>query len=72
MAVEDNLLYTIPENILNSAGVLLSILKALGIVVIFYLIFSIVNTILNRKKQKQVETISRNVKAIKELLEKKR
>ena len=67
-----DLIYSIPEQLLNSVSGLVTIFKAVGIIIIFYLIFGIINLILNRKKKNQLEEINKNLKEIKKLLSKKK
>ncbi len=64
MAGED-LIYAIPSG-------LLTLFKALGWAIIFYVIFNIINMFLNKKKNKQVEQINKNLEEIKKLLKKKK
>ncbi|MBT4257918.1 hypothetical protein HOD88_01920 [archaeon] len=50
---------------------LVSSIKALGIAIIFYIGFSIVNAVMNRRKEKEMKEINNNLKEIKNLMKKK-
>ena len=63
-----DLIYAIPDQLLSSVSGLITILKAVGIVIIFYLIFGIVNIILNRGKRNELRMINQNLIEIKNLL----
>lgn len=54
MAVED-LVLTIPAELVGRVGTLITILEALGGFIILYLIFNVVNTIINRKRNKKID-----------------
>jgi len=68
MAIEDGLIYQIPQNIIDKAGLLITILQALGIFAILYIIFMIVNTIINRKRKKELMEMNEHLIEIKEIL----
>lgn len=68
MAIEDGLIYQIPQNIIDKAGLLITILQALGIFIILYLIFMVVNTIINRKRKNELMEMNEHLKEIKEIL----
>ena len=69
--VGEDLIYAIPEKIVEGFSGLISILKVVGFVVIFYVIFSIINALLYRKKNKEIKKINDNLEEIKILLAKK-
>ncbi|MBU2104498.1 MAG: hypothetical protein KKF67_01845 [Nanoarchaeota archaeon] len=64
------------EDILSVAPILVSnltkVIAALGGVIFFYLIFNIINLMINRKKEKQLKKINYNLEEIKKLLKRKR
>ena len=68
MAIEDGLIYQIPQNIIDKAGLLITILQALGIFVILYIVFMIVNTIINRKRKNELIEMNEHLIEIKEIL----
>ncbi len=68
MAINDSLIYAIPNELVNQASTLITILKALGGAIIIYIIFSIVNTIINKNKTKKIDTIINSLEEIKGLL----
>jgi len=63
-----DLIYAIPDQLLGSVSGLITILKAVGIVIILYLVFGIVNLILNRGKRNELRMINQNLIEIKNLL----
>ena len=63
-----DLIYAIPDQLLGSVSGLITILKAVGIVIILYLVFGIVNLILNRGKRNELKMINQNLIEIKNLL----
>jgi uncharacterized membrane protein len=67
MAGED-LIYALPQELIGKASVLLTILEAVGIVVIIYIIFSIINSIIHGKRYKQIKQVNANLEEIKSLL----
>ena len=68
MAIEDGLIYTIPQEFVSKIGDLMTILQALGGMIILYIIFNIVNMIINRKKGKELQAINQNLLDIKNIL----
>ncbi|MBR9701932.1 hypothetical protein GOV13_03340 [Candidatus Pacearchaeota archaeon] len=72
MVNETDLMYLLPQEFMNSASGLITLLKAVGIMVILYLIFSVINTVINRKKGKELKEINKNLIEIKKLLAKKK
>jgi len=72
MVLTEETLIEIPQELIENFGVLITILKALGWMVIFYIIFNIINSLINKKKQKQLEQLGGDVKEIKEILKRKK
>jgi hypothetical protein len=68
MAIEDALIYTIPQEFISKMGSLMTILQALGGMIILYIIFNIINMIINRKKGKEIQIINQNLMDIKKIL----
>jgi len=68
----ENLMAIIPQEFFSSMGSLILLLKALGGFIILYLIFSIINLIINRNKRKEISQINKNLEDIKRLLTKKK
>ncbi len=68
MAINDSFIYAIPNELVNQASTLITILKALGGAIIIYIIFSIINTIVNKNKTKKIDMIIHNLEEIKSLL----
>ena len=59
------------ENLINQISNLTTFLQAIGGLILLYIIFNIVNAVINRKKKKQLEEINKNLEDIKILLRKK-
>jgi|TARA_B100001971_G_C18182436_1_gene533610 uncharacterized protein involved in cysteine biosynthesis len=64
-----------PPELIGKIGFLIAILQALGGVIIIYLVFSIINTIINRKRNKKIDevleginNINKNLREIKGIL----
>jgi lysylphosphatidylglycerol synthetase-like protein (DUF2156 family) len=59
------------ENLINQISNLTTFIQALGGVIVIYLVFNIINIIISRKKNKELNKINENLEQIKELLRKK-
>ena len=59
-----------PE-LIEKFGTLITVLEAVGWMVFFYLVFNIINMIINRNKKKQLEQLTKDVGEIKKILKKK-
>lgn len=60
----------LPEELMKQISTFMTILQALGGVIIIYLVFNIINTVLNKRKKRELQTINQNLADVKELLEK--
>ena len=67
-----NLSSEMPQQIIENMFDLVRILEALGILIFGYILFSIINTIINRKRMKEIVQINKNLNDIKKLLSKKK
>ncbi len=67
MALE-TLASSIPEAFIGSISILIYIIQALGVLTILYIVFLFVRAFFDRKLQKTIEKISRDVEDIKKLL----
>jgi len=63
-----DLIYSVPQELIDKAGFLINILQALGIVIIFYIVFNIINLMINKDKKRQLEQINLHLIEIKKLL----
>lgn len=70
--VIENLSDVTIENLINQISNLTTFLQAIGGLILLYIIFGVVNAIINRKKGKQLEQINKNLGDIKKLLGKRR
>jgi len=70
--VIENLSDVTIENLINQISNLTTFLQAIGGLILLYIIFGVVNAIINRKKGKQLEQINKNLGDIKKLLDKRR
>ena len=57
-----------PQELANRIGNLVTLLQAVGGVIIIYLVFNIINSFFNRKKSKELREINSNLRDIKALL----
>ncbi len=71
MVVNESLIYAIPEELMGGISGLISILKVIGFAVIVYIIFAIIEAVLNRKKVNEIKRINNNLEEIKTLLSNK-
>jgi hypothetical protein len=65
-------LFTIAPGFIDLFDSLVVSIKALGIAIVFYLIFSVVNTILIKRRENEMRLINKNLEDIKKLLGKKK
>jgi len=68
MAINDSLIYAIPPEIVGKLEGLIFVLKTLGWAIVVYVIFSIINMMINRKKNKEFQLMNKNLEDIKYLL----
>ena len=61
----------IPQELATNISGLITLLKALGLVVILYIIFNVINTIINKKRYNEIKDMNNNLEEIKKLLRKK-
>lgn len=59
-------------DVISQLSLVITLLQTLGGVFIIYLLFSIINIFLNRKKQKELNKITQNLEDIKLILQKKK
>lgn len=72
MALEGNLTYLVTEEVINKISNFTHYLEAIGILVLGYLVFNIINMIINRKKRNELKKINENLEDIKKLLSKQK
>jgi len=70
MAVE-NLTGVLPDEVISQISFLIKIFQAIGGLIIAYIIFNVIQVIINRKKQNHMKDMSMDIKEIKKLLKKK-
>jgi signal transduction histidine kinase len=71
MALE-NLTSVALEDLTRQISSLTTLFQAIGGLIILYLIFNLINFFTNRKKNKELKDINKNLKEIKTLLSKKK
>lgn len=67
MATED-LLFAIPQELIGKFSWVLIVVQAVGWAIIVYIIFSIINSILNRRRTIVIEQINNQLLEIKDIL----
>jgi hypothetical protein len=72
MAIDESLVYSLPQELIGKAEFLITILQAVGGFIIVYIIFNIINTMINRKRNKKIDKVIEDLEAIKKALVKKR
>ena len=60
------------NDLVNQISSLATFLQAIGGLVIIYLVFNIINTVMNKNKKKQLEQLAKDVGEIKRILKKKK
>ena len=60
------------ENLINQISTMTTFLQAIGGLIILYIVFGIINSVLNRKKGKELKKINDNLEDIKVLFGGKR
>ena len=60
------------EDLFNQLSSLTRLFQAIGGLIILYVVFNITNTIINKKKNKQIEQLAKDVKEIKKILKQKK
>jgi len=63
------LIYSLPPELANRLSFLITILQAVGIMVIIYLVFNVINWRINKRKRRELTEINNNLKDIKKLLQ---
>lgn len=69
MAIE-NLTGVLPNEVVNQISLLIRIFQAIGGLIIAYIIFNVIQVIINRKKKNHMKRIAVDIKEIKKLLQK--
>ncbi len=67
--VNGAIITSIPQEVIQN---LTKVIGALGGVIFLYLIFNVINFLLNRKRAKEIKNINRKLNEIKSLLENKK
>ena len=62
----------VTEELVSRVSTLVNVLQALGIAILIYVIFGIINAIINRKRLKELEDINKNIKDLKKIMSKKK
>ena len=63
---------TLIQELTNQVSTLSTFLQAIGGIILFYIVFSIVNAVLNRKKQNQLKKMNNTLEEIRDLLKKEK
>ena len=72
MVMLESLVYTIPEEIINKFGSIVLVIQALGWAIIIYIVFNIVNAIINRKRKNELKKVNENLEEIQKILKSKK
>ncbi len=72
MANETDLIYQIPQKLIDQAGILITILQALGVFVILWIVFAIINSFFNKRRDKKLDEMNKHLADIKEILRNKK
>lgn len=72
MADATEILSSVPPEIAGNITFLVNIFRALGVAILVYIIFSLINVLLSRRKEKEIKKINENLEDIKRILKKRR
>ena len=61
------IIYNFPPELVSRISSFLTVVRALGIVAIIYILFHLINMILNRKKRNELRKINSNLEEIKRI-----
>ena len=67
-----NEIYEIPKELINKFSGIVNLLQAFGIIIAIYLIISIINMFVNKRRTKEIIKIGKDVEDIKKLLKRKK
>ena len=70
--VAEEVIANIPQDLLSKISILTTTLQALGGIILLYIIFGVINLLLKRKRNKKLESISKDLKEIKKILKNKK
>jgi len=70
MVSAEDILSSVPNDLVNNVSFLVNILQALGVAILVYIIFNVISLFFARKKQREIQKINENLEAIKKLLAK--
>ena len=70
MVINETLTQTLPEEILAKISSFMAVLEILGWALLIYLVFNIINYVVNRERKKELGQINRTLLEIKKLLAK--
>ena len=68
MFMFESLVYTIPQELVGKIEFLITILQAAGWFIIFYIIFNVINAIINRNRNRKIDIVINDLDAIKKAL----
>ncbi|PIN89760.1 hypothetical protein COU57_05435 [Candidatus Pacearchaeota archaeon CG10_big_fil_rev_8_21_14_0_10_32_14] len=72
MANESGLIYQIPQSLIDKAGFLITILQTLGIFVIIWIVYAILNSIFNKRRDRKLDEMNQHLAEIKDILRNRR
>jgi len=72
MANPGDILYAVPNELVNNLSFIVNVLQAVGVAILVYVIFNIINLFLARKKQREIQKINENLEDIKKILKGKK
>ena len=67
----DDLIFAIPNDLIGKVGILITILQALGIFVILWILFMAVNTFINKKRKNELLEVNQHLIEIRDLLKRR-
>ena len=70
MVVNETLSYVFPKEFIEKAAGFMSVLEVLGWALIVYVVFNIINYVINRERKKELGQINETLVDIKKLLSK--
>jgi L-cystine uptake protein TcyP (sodium:dicarboxylate symporter family) len=70
--VAEEIITMIPQEFASKISLLTKTLQALGGIILLYIIFGIVNLLINKKKKEDIKKIRKDIEEIKEYIKKKK
>ena len=68
MATTPDIVSALPPELVSNFSFIINILQAVGIAIVVYILFNLINFFFSRRREKELKKINENLEAIKKLL----